>query len=241
MIGSVRLRTVVLALLALLVPLPALALNGDAPDPGAPVGIAVSVGLGDCGLAEAQIVCELDASWSAVEDADYYTVSVTRADGSVVDYGQSTGTAMSMWVPYVGAGSYSVRVSAWGTPEGEQKARVIARDRAFSTGSGDDAAMDAGGAEPGAAEGGHASAGEQPMGPGAEVPDDQAETPAEPPADPACEEPEPEPTPVPEPPADDASSGSPGETVAPETAAVSAETQAALEDQAELPDSVSCP
>ena len=239
MIGSVRLRTVMLTLLALLVPLPALALNGDSSESRAPVGIAVSVGLGDCGLAEAQIVCGLDASWSAVEDANYYTVSVTRADGSVVDYGQSTGTAMSVWVPYVGAGSYSVQVSAWGTPSGEEKARVIARDRAFSTGDGDEAAMDTGGAEPGAAEGGHANAGEQPMGPGA--PDDEAETPEEPPADPepVCEEPEPAPAPVP--PADDTSSGAPGESVAPETAAVSAETQATLEDQAELPDSVSCP
>ena len=255
--GGIRLRTALLALLALLVPLPALALNGDSGDPGAdaPVEIAVSVGLGDCGLAEAQIVCELDATWSAVEEADYYTVSVTRADGSVVDYGQSTGTAMSMWVPYVGAGSYSVQVSAWGTPDDEDKATVIARDRAFSSSDGDatggdgKAGMDSS-AQPGAAEGGHASGGEPPpsMGTGGEPGvgngTDASEEP--PPApEPVCEEPPPAPEP---PPADGGGadeSGSSGSEaaagVAPETAGVSAETQAALEDQAELPDSVSCP
>lgn len=241
-----RARTILLAMLALLVPLPAFALNGDstAGSGAGPAEIAVSVARGDCGLAETQIVCELDASWSAVEDADYYTVSVIRADGSVVDYGQSTGTGTSLWVPYVGAGTYSVQIDAWGTPEDDSEpAEVIARDRAMSTTGGEDQEPGMGGGTDGLAqgEGGHDGAGEQPVAPDAETPDG-GEEPAPPHTDPACEEPEPEPVPEPgtEAPAGD-EDGEDGDEVEPETAAVSAETQAALEAEAELPESVSCP
>jgi hypothetical protein len=97
--------------------------------------LGVSASLGGCGLAETQIVCRIDASWSSAEGADYYTVSVTRPDGSVVDLGQSTGTSRSIYVPYVGPGSYSIEVAAWGTPPDEDDPEVIVREDALSTGS----------------------------------------------------------------------------------------------------------
>jgi hypothetical protein len=239
-----RARTILLAMLALLVPLPAFALNGGSTaGSSGPAEIAVSVSRGDCGLAETQIVCELSATWSAVEDADYYTISVTRADGSVVDYGQSTSTGTSLWVPYVGAGTYSVQIDAWGTPEDDSKpAEVIARDRAMSTTAGGERepAM-AEGAGPESGEGAHDGAGEQPVAPEAEAPG-AGEEPGTPHTDPVCEEPEPEPEPEPgtETPTGEEADGD-GEELEPETAAVSAETEAALAAEAELPESVSCP
>jgi hypothetical protein len=243
-----RARTIFLAMLALLVPLPAFALNGGSTaGPSGPAEIAVSVSRGDCGLAETQIVCELSASWSAVEDADYYTISVTRADGSVVDYGQSTGTGTSLWVPYVGAGTYSVQIDAWGTPEDDSKpAEVIARDRAMSTTTtGERQPAMADGAGPAQGEGAHDGAGEQPVAPDAAAPG-AGEEPGTPHTDPVCEEPETEPEPEMEPdpgtetPAGEEGVGD-GDELEPETAAVSAETEAALAAEAELPESVSCP
>lgn len=234
-----RRRTILLTMLALLVPLPAFALTEDG-GPAGPVEIAVSASLGGCGLAETQIVCQIDASWSAVEDADYYTLSVTRADGSVVDYGQSAGTGTSMWVPYVGSGTYSVEVVAWGTPAEEAKAQVIARDRATSqTETARPAMTDADEAAPG--ERGHQAAGPGTVPvtgePAGEDPD------AAPEPELVCEEPTPEPAPEPVEPPDEVAEDAGAATgeVAPETEEVSATTQADLEAEAELPDSVSCP
>ena len=151
-----RVRIIGLALLALAVP--QLAFGGDQP-PTAPATLSVSASLDGCGLAEAAIVCQIDASWNALDGADYYTVSVTRPDGSVVDAGQGAGTSRSVFVPYVGAGTYSVQVAAWGTPPGEDEPEVVAREQAMSTGgdgaatrvgprtSGDDPAREEGGAE----------------------------------------------------------------------------------------------
>ena len=235
-----RRRTILLTMLALLVPLPAFALTEDG-GPAGPVEIAVSASLGGCGLAETQIVCQIDASWSAVEDADYYTLSVTRADGSVVDYGQSAGTGTSLWVPYVGSGTYSVEVVAWGTPAEEETAHVLARDRASSETANARPAM-ATADDPSPGEGGH-----QQAGPGTDPVTDEAsgDGAGGPEPAPACEEPAPAPEPEPEPieppeaPADDGEDEA--GAVAPETVDVSAATQAELETEAELPDSVTCP
>ncbi len=124
-----RMRIIALSLLALGVP--AFAFGGEQPPPGG--SLSVSASLGGCGLANAAIVCRIDASWSAFEGADYYTVSVTRADGSVVDVGEGAGTSRSIFVPYVGPGTYSVQVSAWGTPPGEDDPEVLAREKSLST------------------------------------------------------------------------------------------------------------
>ncbi len=110
-------RIVLVAAIAALavVPLRAFGVVG-----GDPSGLAVSASLGGCSVAGNGIVCEIQASFGGVEDADYYTASVTRADGSVQDVGQvgsgEGGGSASILVPYVGAGNYSVTVTAYGTP-----------------------------------------------------------------------------------------------------------------------------
>ena len=127
-------RRRILGLTALALAVPAFAFGGESGTHG-PVDLGVSGSLGGCGLAETQIVCRIDTTWSAAGGADYYTVSVTRPDGSVVDLGQSTGTSRSIYVAYVGPGTYSIEVAAWGTPPDEDEPEVIAREKTFSTGS----------------------------------------------------------------------------------------------------------
>ena len=109
-----------LTLLALAAPLPAMALNSDGSEPvtatPAPAALSVSTSLDSCGIVNAQVVCKLNVSFNPVEGADTYSATVTRADGSVVDYGGVGIGGASLWVPYVGPGGYSVRISAYGTP-----------------------------------------------------------------------------------------------------------------------------
>jgi hypothetical protein len=177
-----RLRIIGLSLLALGVP--AFAFGGEQGPSGG--SLSVSASLGGCGLANAAIVCQIDASWTAFEGADYYTVSVTRADGSVVDLGQSSGTSRSLYVPYVGPGTYSVQVSAWGTPPGEEEPEVLAREQSLST-----AGTGGGGGEVGTDPAGSAPPGEgRDTGEVVEEPASEDEPVTEPPVvePPACEE-----------------------------------------------------
>lgn len=110
-------RTLLLALLALAVPLPALALSGHSRGaPPTPAPLSVSTSLGGCGVATNQIMCKLVVSFNPIPGATSYTASVTRADGSVIDYGEIGAGGGPLWVPYAGSGSYSVRVSAFGRP-----------------------------------------------------------------------------------------------------------------------------
>ena len=169
-----------LSLLALGVP--AFAFGGEqAP----PVGdLSVSASLGGCGLAGNAIVCQIDASWNDLEGAEYYTVSVTRADGSVVDLGQSSGSSRSIFVPYVGPGTYSVQVAAWGTPPGAEEPEVLVREKSLSTAGNPE--VDAVGRSVGAAR--HSP--DRGDAPADETPAEEDPHPAEPPATepPACEE-----------------------------------------------------
>jgi hypothetical protein len=93
----------------------------------------VIASLGGCGVAGEGIVCQIDVSFSGVEGADYYTASVTRADGSVQDLGTvgsgEGGGSASVSVPYVGAGNYSVTVSAWGSADDEEKPELLDREK----------------------------------------------------------------------------------------------------------------
>jgi hypothetical protein len=181
-----RIRIIGLALLALGVP--AFAFGGE--QPPAVGDLSVSASLGGCGLAGNAIVCEIDASWNELEGADYYTVSVTRADGSVVDLGQSTGSSRAIFVPYVGPGTYSVQVAAWGTPPGEEEPRVLAREKSLSTASDEEART------VGSSQGAARSAPDRDEAPGDETPAEDDPPVAEPPAieppaiepPPACEE-----------------------------------------------------
>jgi hypothetical protein len=125
-----RRRTAIYAALALAVPLPAFALSGDDSSGSASLGVAAS--LDECGIAASTVVCKIDASWNTVAGAERYTASVTSPDGAVTDYGEVGGTSTSLWVPYVGNGTYTVTVSAWGTPPGADKPDVIAKQRAVT-------------------------------------------------------------------------------------------------------------
>jgi hypothetical protein len=125
-----RRRTVIYAALALAVPLPAFALSGD--DSSGSTSLSVTASLDQCGIAASSVVCKIDASWNTVAGAERYTASVTSPDGAVTDYGDVGGTSTSLWVPYVGNGTYTVTVSAWGTPPGADKSEVIAKQRAVT-------------------------------------------------------------------------------------------------------------
>ena len=109
-----------LALLALAVP-PAFAVSDEAFDPlttsAGPATISVSTSLDSCGILKDGVVCKLDVSFNTIENADSYSATVTRADGSVIDYGNVGPGGTSLWVPYVGAGNYSVKITAYGEPE----------------------------------------------------------------------------------------------------------------------------
>jgi hypothetical protein len=109
---SGRRRAVILAALALAVPLPALALTG-----GSGPGLSVSASLEGCGVSGGGISCGINAGWSEVEGAQYYTVSVTAPDGSVTDFGNVGGGGTTLWVPYTGNGTYTVSVSAYGVDD----------------------------------------------------------------------------------------------------------------------------
>jgi hypothetical protein len=121
-----RRRSLIYAVLALAVPLPAFALSGGGSSASA--DLSVSASLDGCGVLAAQVVCKIDASWNEVDGAKRYTASVTSPDGSVTDYGEVAGTATSFWVPYVGNGTYSVTVSAWGTDSHGER-RLLAKER----------------------------------------------------------------------------------------------------------------
>ena len=110
-----------LELLALAASTPALASADKAMEPAdaarGPAALEVSTALDSCGTLEDEVICKLDVSYNALPEAASYSAAVTRADGSVVDYGGVAPGGTSLWVPYVGSGTYSVRVTAYGAPE----------------------------------------------------------------------------------------------------------------------------
>ena len=127
----VRRVLLVVAIAALaVVPLRAFGVVG-----GGSSGLSVSASLAGCGVAgESGIVCQIDFSFTGVEDADYYTATITRADGSVQDLGTvgsgEGGGSASASVPYVGSGNYTVSVSAWGNPDEEKgEPELLERER----------------------------------------------------------------------------------------------------------------
>jgi hypothetical protein len=111
---------VLLTLLALAASTPALATSDNGTEPTSadrgPAALEVSTSLDSCGTLESKTICKLDVSYNALPEATSYGASVTHADGSVVDYGTVAAGGTSLWVPYVGPGTYSVRVTAFGEP-----------------------------------------------------------------------------------------------------------------------------
>ncbi|HEX5954858.1 MAG TPA: hypothetical protein VFY37_02895 [Solirubrobacterales bacterium] len=110
-----------LELLALAASTPALASADNAMEPTdaarGPAALEVSTALDSCGTLSDEVICKLDVSYNTLPEAASYSAAVTRADGSVVDYGGVAPGGTSLWVPYVGSGNYSVRVTAYGAPE----------------------------------------------------------------------------------------------------------------------------
>jgi hypothetical protein len=236
-------RVFLYAALALAIPLPAFAL-GEGVGESAPAALEVSVSLDRCGLLETEVVCKLDVSYGEVPGAVRYTASVTRADGSVVDYGDVGGGGTSLWVPYVGSGTYSVEIAAYGPPEqAGGRPELLSRDTSFAQGRAPgrvspsqrtvtpqqaepSEAPDEGAGEPGA--------GGEPSGepPAPECSEELEPPPLDSDGDgvPDAEEPSEEPEPT------AADEGAPG-AAEPAVSAPEAEVQA----EAELPESVDCP
>src|SRR5690606_27742692 len=92
--GPMSRRAILLTLLALLAPLPAVAVGG-----GGPQSLSVSAALGGCGLIDNSVACRVDVSWSALAKADSYSVSVTAPGGSVVGSAETSGASTSLWIP----------------------------------------------------------------------------------------------------------------------------------------------
>jgi hypothetical protein len=114
-----RNRALWLTLGALLVPLPALALTGEDGSgqvAAGPASLSVSSSLGSCGVMNSAIACQVNISFNELPNATSYTATITSPDGSVTDLGGVAPGGASAWVPYVGAGTYSVQVTAYGTP-----------------------------------------------------------------------------------------------------------------------------
>jgi len=127
-----RRRTALYAALALLVPASAFALGNGAP--GADGQLGVTASLDSCGIYQNAVVCKIDATFDQVDGATSYTASVTRGDGSVIDYGEiDGGGATSFWVPYSGNGTYTVQISAYGQLDADPKLDRVVTER-FGTG-----------------------------------------------------------------------------------------------------------
>jgi len=189
-----RKRTLGLALIALAVPIPAFALDGGGAEGSGSPGLSVTASLDSCGLADAQVMCKINAGWNSLEGADSYSVSVTSADGSVIDMGETAGQGTSVWVPYAGSGTYSVSVTAYGTPPGEEddgKPEVLDRSTSMS-GEVKGVVRSAPDEEPGTGrdDEGEQATSEDPVIDGGTLPDPRDETPV-------CEEPPVEDPPLP--------------------------------------------
>ncbi len=204
---TARRRALILAALALAVPLPALALTG-----GSGSGLSVSASLEGCGVGGGGISCGINASWSGVEGAEYYTASVTAPDGSVTDFGKvGGGGGTTLWVPYTGNGTYTVSVSAYGVDE-EGDPEVLDTDEATP-----DPKEKFGEVEANAVEGAQTevpSADEEQPAEEPPAAEETAPAPAPAPELPPCP-PAPEPAPAPEP---EPSEGAAGDAAAPEVA-----------------------
>ncbi len=116
-----------LAVVALVVPIQAIALGGGDAGGGT---LTASASLGGCGVSQSGITCEIDVSWSGLEGADHYTATATLADGSVQDLGTvgagPGGGSTAVWVPYVGNGDYGISITGWGADKAKELGKAKA-------------------------------------------------------------------------------------------------------------------
>jgi hypothetical protein len=78
-----------------------------------PTAIAVDASLGDCKPGGGGILCRIDASFSGVGGADYYTATVTGPDGAAQELGEIPAGSASVWARYSRDGTYTITISAW--------------------------------------------------------------------------------------------------------------------------------
>jgi hypothetical protein len=102
-----------------------LALFCALPASGAGRTLSVDPSLGMCGRAGDAVWCRIDARFSGIPGADYYTASVTGPDGAASEWGsvsppagEGSGSA-SIWTPANVGGSYTITVSAWSSDSGQ--------------------------------------------------------------------------------------------------------------------------
>jgi hypothetical protein len=247
---------VVLELLALAASTPALASADKAMEPAdaarGPAALEVSTALDSCGTLEDEVICKLDVSYNALPEAASYSAAVTRADGSVVDYGGVAPGGTSLWVPYVGSGTYSIRVTAYGAPEQPAGDEEVVSTEVTRTPTETEVREATSEAEVEASSATSEAEAETRGAPAAEADTGQAEAAVEatptaptctaaPPPEPIAPEPLPEPPPEDLDPAnpDEDADGIPDEQERVEYDAAVAEQQAA-EAVAEVPESVDC-
>ena len=131
-----RKRLLLYAALALAAPVPAFALGLTGSSSPAPGSLNAHASLDTCGIFEQQIVCKLDVAFNQVAGAERYSANVTGPDGSVADYGDVGPGGTSLWVPYVGDGTYTVTIQAWGKPPSPKAdPKLLTSDKARTSGA----------------------------------------------------------------------------------------------------------
>lgn len=75
--------------------------------------IAVEASVGGCKSGTGGVVCNVNASFTGVAGADYYTASVTGPDGGRQDLGTVPAGSASLWPRYTADGVYTVTITAW--------------------------------------------------------------------------------------------------------------------------------
>ena len=120
-----------LALLALLIPVGAVALDRSSG------GLDVRSSLEGCGVAGDTVFCHISASFDEVEGGEFYTATVTRPDSTVQDFGRvPTAGSASLWIPYAGNGAYAVEITAWGRNADGEPTEVAKETGTSETGDG---------------------------------------------------------------------------------------------------------
>ena len=76
-------------------------------------GIHVDASLGGCKPGDGGSVCNINATFTSVSGADYYTASVTGPHGATQSFGTVATGSASVWPRYSGNGAYTITITAW--------------------------------------------------------------------------------------------------------------------------------
>ena len=78
-----------------------------------PAAISVNVSLESCDPAGTE--CSLDVSFGALPEADTYGALIKGPDGSILERAAADPAGSFYTVPYVGDGTYTVRITGYGS------------------------------------------------------------------------------------------------------------------------------